>query len=320
MREPAPTGARGRALAALASLRRAAARPAVARPLVALTVVALAVGSVSAARSLPDGVEVRWWLVVLVGAVGTPATVALNALEYRASARAVGVDETLGTAARVSIYGTAANLLPLPGGSLVRIDAIRRRGGSMRSATSITIAVGLLWLGASLVMAGGLGATTTPGLAVVFLLAGVAPLVAAHLVMRRLGSPPRAFVVIAAVQVAAVSVQALRFWLAAAAIDADLGPSQAFALGVSVTVAAAAGFLPGGLGIREAIAAALGPLIGLTASQTFLATLVDRIAGLAAVTVVAVVVMAATRGEARRLLDQEAGNLAAPDDRSTSPP
>ena len=220
------------------------------------------------------------------------------------------------TATTRSANETAANLLPIPGVSLVRIEAISRRGVGLGVATSATLGVGLVWLGTSLLMAGLLGLLSTPLLAAGFIGGGVVPLVAAWGVFTRIGTERRAVIGIAAVQVAAVTTQAARFWLAIAAIDASPTVGRTFALGVSVTVAAAAGFLPGGLGIREAIAAVLGPLIGLTAAETFLATLLDRVAGLAAICVIAVLVLVATRGHATRLLDESTGNLATPQRRS----
>lgn len=305
-----------RLLGHLATARRWSSRPAVGRVLVALAVAALVVGAVGAVRSLPDDAAVEWPLVALVALVGTPATVALSSFGYRLTAAAAGVEESLGDAARISIYGTAANLLPVPGGSIVRIEALRRGGVSVRTATGVTIAVGFVWLGVSLLMAGAIGLLATPGLAVLFLVGGAVPMVAAWRILDRAGAPWSVALALVAVHAGVAVVQAGRFWVTITAIGASPSISQAFALGVSVSVAAAAGFLPGGLGIREAVATVLGPLIGLTAAETFLATLLDRIAGLASIAVVAVVVLAATRGNARRILAEPGGSLAPPDRRS----
>lgn len=309
----APSGPVGRLLAVVRAVRRWTDRPVVGRSLVALAVTALVVGAVSAYRSLPDDASIDWRLLSLVGLLGTPLTVALSALGYRLAAAGAGVDERLVDSVRISVYGTAANLLPIPGGSLVRIEALRRAGVTIGTATGVTIAVGIVWLGVSLTMAGAIGLWTTPGLAVVFLVAGAVPLLAAWRILDRVGAHWHVAAGLIAVHVGVAVVQAARFWITISAIGASPSVAQTFALGVSVSVAAAAGFLPGGLGVREAVATALGPLIGLTAAQTFLATLLDRIAGLAAIAVIAVVVLAATRGDARRLVADAPGSLAPPD-------
>lgn len=296
------------------SVRRAAERPAVSRALVVLAVGALVVGAVGAVRSLPDDATVDWPMLALVGLVGTPLTVALSALGYRLAAAGAGVDERLVDSVRISVYGTAANLLPIPGGSIVRIEALRRAGVSLGAATGVTIAVGVVWLGVSLTMAGLIGLWTTPGLAALFLLGGAVPLLAAWRILDRVGAGWQVGAALVAVHVGVAVVQAARIWVAVSAIGASPTVAQSFALGVSVSVAAAAGFLPGGLGVREAVATVLGPLIGLTAAETFLATLLDRIAGLVAIAVIAVVVLVATRGDARRLVPDPPGSLA-PSDR-----
>ena len=49
---------------------------------------------------------------------------------------------------------------------------------------------------------------------------------------------------------------------------------------MSSSLAAAAGILPGGFGLRELIAAALAPLVGLPASAGFAATAINRVMGI----------------------------------------
>lgn len=114
-------------------------------------IAAIAVGAWLAVGLLPsDLAGFEWWPIAVMAALTVPA-VALNGYEYLVTARLSGVKVGLLAAVRIAIYGTAANLLPLPGASLVRIEAMRRSGVSLRRGTTVTAAVGLAWLAISLI-------------------------------------------------------------------------------------------------------------------------------------------------------------------------
>jgi len=66
---------------------------------------------------------------------------------------------------------------------------------------------------------------------------------------------------------------------------------------IAAVSAAAIGFLPAGLGAREAIAAALSPIVGLQAAVGLVITAVDRIVNLLVLLMFAGVVTLATRRE-----------------------
>lgn len=273
------------------AVRRRGGRPP--RWVVGVVLAMLVVGALAAIRSLPDDLgDFRWWPVAVLVAV-TPIGLLLNGYEYLVSARVGGVRVRYWPALRVAVYGTAANLLPLPGASIVRIEAMRRSGAGLGRATAATAAVGATWLGVSTLAAGVLlapaGITAVP-----FLVAGVVGVAAGWLVVRR-GVPTAEalsnFGRILAVETAFVALQAVQLGLALAAIGAPVDAATAFTLGVSTTVAAATGFLPGGLGLREAIAAALGPVVGLEPSTAFLAAVIDRVVSLSIVAAAAVVIL-----------------------------
>lgn len=116
----------------------------VAAALLFLGAMAFAVGS------LPDGeLHVRWPLVVLTGVVGAPALLVMNGVEYAMSARLVGHRVDRRDAMAVAVYGGAANLLPLPGTALVRLQALTRQGAGVRRAAGSTGIVAIAWLGAA---------------------------------------------------------------------------------------------------------------------------------------------------------------------------
>lgn len=227
-----------------------------------------------------------WPLVVLAVVVVPLATVA-NGLEYAVAARIGGHRVAMGEALEISVLSSAANLLPLPGAALVRVRAMRRRGSSYRQALAVTVVVGGAWLATSLVLAGALLALrrgATEGVAVAAVLgAGVLGLGAIAVGVGRLAPPGEARPLVAGLlgaEVLAVVVAAARFLLVLRALGLDVAVEQAVALTVAGVVASALGFVPGGLGLREALAGAIAGLVGLPVATGVLAAAVDRLVGL----------------------------------------
>ncbi|HEV7759680.1 MAG TPA: lysylphosphatidylglycerol synthase domain-containing protein, partial [Acidimicrobiales bacterium] len=132
-----------------------AARPAV-RPWLLLgaaaVFVAMAVGSF---RALPDeGRSGNLWLVAVLVLVATPATLVLNALEYRSMAQAHEHDIDFDAAVRVSLVASLANYLPAPGGVAVRTAALKKEGSTVGSALSINAVAVVIWAGSAAAFAG----------------------------------------------------------------------------------------------------------------------------------------------------------------------
>ena len=89
---------------------------------------------------------------------------------------------------------------------------------------------------------------------------------------------------------------AARLTLVAAELPGDIDLASAAVLNVASVVAAAAGVLPGGLGLREAVAGFLAPLVDAPAAAGAVAATLDRLLGLPTVAVGALVL--AVRGRA----------------------
>jgi uncharacterized membrane protein YbhN (UPF0104 family) len=265
---------------------------------VVLFVVASAVGL---ANLPPVETSVRWPVLLLLPLIGVPATVATNAWEYRVTARLLGHRIPAPDAARVSVLSTAANLLPIPGAVLVRSRALHQRGTGMGSALSVTTAMGVAWVGVTAVLAGALqlvmgkpplGAAVLIGGLVVLALAGLLAARTRGVVLRRadIGT-------VLLVEVVAVLVAASRLQLALWGLGYSPGVDQSLSLSLAGSLGSAVGFLPAGLGVREVLAAGIGPIVGLPAAVSLVATAVDRVLGLvvlAGITAVLVVTGAGT--------------------------
>jgi uncharacterized protein (TIRG00374 family) len=102
-----------------------------------------------------------------------------------------------------------------------------------------------------------------------------------------------------AIECAFILMQALRLFLVAAALRFDVSYAQATTLAIATVAAAAIGFLPSGLGAREAIAAVLAPIVGFPAAVGLVITAVDRIVSLMVLSIFAGVVTYTTRRQRR---------------------
>jgi uncharacterized membrane protein YbhN (UPF0104 family) len=235
--------------------------------------------------------EPRWELLAVVALLGVPATLALNAAEYQVTAAIAGYQVPFGRTLRIGVLATAANLLPIPGAILVKAHAIRKLGGSYEKIAQSTGVVAAAFLGTTGVLAGAsLLAGGRPAVGGLLMAGGVA-LVAIALATLVYGSGGRRGVrlLVAAVarSVGAIAVKASRLYLILVAFGYEAGAKQAFILTLAAVIATVLGFVPAGLGVAEALAAALSPLVGLSAAVGFVVSAVDRLIsmlGLAVIT------------------------------------
>lgn len=225
--------------------------------------------------------DLRWWPLAALAAVAAPLSLVLKAAEFTVASRVVGQRPSRARALEVAMVSSAANLLPVPGSLLVTVQTIAAEGAGYGGAARASAVPGIAWLGVTGVAGGAAIALVGPlsvGLASIG--AGVVALVASWLVLRSVTAASERVALAAAVLVvesAWLAVSGLRFTLAAAVLGVDLELGQAIALSVAGAVTAAIGFVPGGLGVREALIAALSPVIGLDVETGVLLGAVDRV-------------------------------------------
>lgn len=268
-------------------------------------------GLIVGVLNLPEvETEPRWELLAVVALLGVPATLALNAAEYQVTAAIAGYQVPFVRTLRVGVLATAANLLPLPGAVLVKAHAIRKLGGSYERIVHSTGAVAASFLGTTGVMAGAaLLAGGRPGIGGL-LTAGGAVLLVIALATLVYGCGRARGVRLLAAAVAraagAIAVKAGRLYLILVALGYEAGAKQAFILTLAAVIATALGFFPAGLGVAEALAAALSPLVGLSAAVGFVVSAVDRLISMLGLAVIAGCVLVFDRGRNRGdPLDQE---------------
>jgi uncharacterized membrane protein YbhN (UPF0104 family) len=251
--------------------------------IVTLVVVALlVVASVWAWRSARLSVSDLDWAAILIAfCVAAPATLGLKMLEYDAAARLVGMRARPRRALEVSIVSSAANLLPIPGSLLVTTHSLSEQGATYGQAAFASAIPSLAWLaiacligGAAVVVAG----STVVGCLLV--IGGCAFLgLAGYMFLRSAparGRPQLALRIVL-IESSWVGLSGFRMWLALRAIGVSATPAQVLALAVAGAMAVAIGFLPAGLGAREALIALLSPIIKLPLSEGVVLGVVDRV-------------------------------------------
>ena len=275
----------GRLLERLANFARPQVSPGVHRVLLALATAVFVGGAILALRAL----DIRWeslrWAPLLATAfLAVPAAIVANTYEYLLSARILGHRVRFGPALRLTVLSTAGNLLPLPGGVLVRVHGLRGLGSTYRRAASSTFMIGVAWIAVSAVVASLVLAVRAQAPAAVAFggvgLVGVSVFWAfvSRIVLER-HTRRRLIAATVLAELAAVVIDAVRLWLVLQGLGIASSIGQTTVLAVSASLAAATGVFPGGMGLREVIAAALAPVVGLSAPAGFLATALSRLIG-----------------------------------------
>ena len=231
--------------------------------------------------------SVGWLAVAFTLAL---VTLLMNALEFSVSAELRGFRSPTQNSWRVSVLGSAANLLPVPGAVVVRAQALRQLGERTSGAVIVTGLVGLVWVATAAVAAGFL-VLTTPShrtLGATFLGVGAMTIIASVAVLRRGGGQCSTLTRLIAIEFASVLVSGLRLYAVARAADLPVDLPAALTISLGGILSHVVGIFPGGLGLKELVSGAFGALVGVAASVGVLASALDRLVVYGALAVAAV--------------------------------
>lgn len=262
--------------------------------------VVFVVAMVLSLQSLPEGDrQLQWWAILVTGLVGIPTLIVLSGVEYTASAAVLGHRVRLRDSLAIALYARAANLLPIPGAALVRMQALKRAGSTYGKAASVTMATALFWLAAALLVGGVVLLPYRWLIALGFLAGGALTTAlgwaAVRSIVNRRDAGGEAVLrsgVLLAVELAMVVLRGVLFWFVMIGFDIGGSFAGAMVLPVAVVLASAIGFFPAGLGVREVISAGLAGLVGDTAASGALASGLDRLISLPVMAVIAVALAA----------------------------
>jgi hypothetical protein len=247
------------------------------RPLLAFFAVCFVVGcalSIWAAELRLSDIDLLPLAVVLL--IGTPLTIVLNAWGLKLLAGLAKVDFSLPHAVSVTVAGTLASMLPVPGGMMVRAVAMVHKGATLRASGTNVLLGYVLWLGLAGTMSGLalLRYAALPGAVMAVscgLLLGLAlwrVAVTGGLAVLALLTAQRALM---------LGVSVLRFWLTFAAMGAAVSLVDSSVFAVSSVFGAIVGIVPSGLAVSEGVAALLASMTAVSPAAAFLVIAINRI-------------------------------------------
>ena len=227
--------------------------------------------------------EIHWTPFLLLIIIGVPLTFVLNAFDIMLTARLAGSKLGLATAFKVGVLSRAANMLPLPGGPVIRIAALKDAGAGLKQSTSATALAAAIWLGVSFLFAGLCLIAFSGLIAALLIVLGASALIGSCFYGYVLHKNTQSIAWLVGLKVLVVLVGALRLTLCLWALTGTVNFIYGLILGAATVAASIIVILPDGLGAREVISGALAAIIGVGAGTGVLVAVVNRIGGLIAI-------------------------------------
>lgn len=243
-----------------------------------LSAVLFVAGLAISIRARPDLVDGIHWPYLLLGVLAVQVSTFIGAQGFLLTAWLVRSPIRLRQAMEVTVLGSAANLLPLPGAVMVRIAALKSAGTRLRLGTGVTLISGTLLSGAAALTAGAVLIRQDPGPAgLIVLIIGAVTAIAGFLACLRVSGRPLVSLAMVGHKFVRLGFSALQLWLAFAALGEVATVAQCLMLSVANVIASAVAVAPGGLGVREVAAATLAPLVGMSPANAFVAASLNRL-------------------------------------------
>lgn len=206
-----------------------------------------------------------------------PVAIAYSSINMMLMGKAVGAPIGFVEGLRISVFAQVAELLPIPGGAIVRTAALMNRGAGTLRSTGLVLAFALLWVSVAAV-GGGVALLDTGIAGQSLLMLGLAGAISicVWLINRYGWQIAFSALVLRIMGIALVSVRTV---LAFAAIGMALGWSDSLAFAFGIILGSAASIVPAGLGIGEGISALLAVPLAVAPEAAFLAVGLARLVG-----------------------------------------
>lgn len=269
----------------LSGLKEALLQPKLRAVIYAAAVSLLLAGFVLAIRSLPDGVPLKnpvygWGAFLIIA----PAIVAMNTVETEFTARVLGVRFGWREALRIAVMSSAANVLPLPGGPMVRAAALKEKGVKLVRSGAFISAVTGFWLGFVFLYTGAClsalaGGRLLPG--GLFVAIGAIGIAISVAWLRRLScSWPQIFIV-GLLKITTTLIGVIGLWWTFALLGAHPGFFETSVFAVSSASSLVVTFVPAGIGVTETLSAGVAMLVSISPALAFLVSAIFRLIWLA---------------------------------------
>jgi len=218
-----------------------------------------------------------------------PLSLVYGAIGLRLLARVA--DRNIGFFSAIRSTGAAqlAEVLPLPGGAIVRTGALMSVGIKAGQSAALVFATAGLWIALAAAGAGYAvhAQGNVPALPFVFLGLLIVGIILVWIV-RQAGWPVAVQILVH--RIAGVFLTALRLSFAFAIVKLAIPMDSVLIFSFASIAGSAAAIAPAGLGISEAFAAILAPVVAVGPAIAFFAVAINRLLGLS-ITVIIVMMM-----------------------------
>lgn len=235
--------------------------------------------------------ELKLRPMLIVIAFGVPAMLLLNSAEYWLSATFNKKRPSLRDCIEITIIARAANMLPLPGGTIARVAALKSLGVSVKEGVRINLFLAFLWLGLSFIYSSVWMLTVIESAyTVIFFGVGVFVLSATVIYLFRKSRDIKFVVLALGTKTLSLVVDSAKIMFCFHALGISATFAQASSLSVSSVLGSTVSIVPAGLGIREAAASVLAKMVGLSLSEGFLAVALNRILSMTVILIISIYV------------------------------
>ncbi|HEX7235717.1 MAG TPA: hypothetical protein VF405_02075, partial [Gammaproteobacteria bacterium] len=222
---------------------------------------------------------------LLLSALAIPIAILVNAAETKLSATLAGTNLGWLQATHIGLVSSAANILPLPGGPLVRIGALKRAGASLLQGGVATTLIAAIGVGLAFTSAGAATVGAHPSVGMSCLAVGAVATGACAIALFRLRRSWALVAMVLVMKSVGIALGLLRMYWALASLGFVVSFTALFAFAVSDVAGSVVSIVPAGLGINEAVAALMAPLVAVPSTLAFLAVAINRVIALAVLAV-----------------------------------
>ena len=222
--------------------------------------------------------DIRWQSMALLALVLAPLGLVYAAANMMVTARAARVEMDFARSFRVASLAQVAEVLPLPGGALVRTAALVQGGAKASHSAGHVLANALIWIACAAIAAG----LSLAHLGMIPLL--LAAVGAVILVVSLVWLTRYAGVAIAAIslflRLFGLLLVAVRLFVAFAALSLVVAFPETLVFAFASIAGSAASIAPAGLGISEGLAAIFAQATSSVPAAAFIAVGLNRLMSL----------------------------------------
>lgn len=236
-------------------------------------------GGIYLALASSPGLLAEVWLapLIVLTVISAPIGTALNAAELWALSRISRGPMTWRSSFEFTVYTSAANMLPLPGGAMTKLAGFKAHGIGYKTGIGMIVLSFLIWGGlAFLYSAAALFLMNETSLAGLFLLAAVTLGGTSTWGFARFRRWDMVAIVVLT-RLLNFAVEGVRYWLALTAMGIAVSYLQCSVFAVVTFIGAAVIFVPSGLGVSEAAGAVVATFVGISAASGFISTAIQRV-------------------------------------------